>query len=154
MITFSDESSTHRTINTALEVWEARAPATLYVYLAWLVARQVWFTLMRRCETSNNLHVTSVEPLLYGRARSQSFINDENKSPDMNLQYVFYEYVDFQSQVLPISSYTGILIWVSERICRFWYISRVSDIHCIHISETSAYTRNQENRFQTQILNV
>ncbi len=154
MITFSDESSTHRTINTALEVWEARALATLYVYLAWLVARQVWFTLMRRYETSIDLHVTSVVPLLYGRAQSQLLIADGNKSPDMNLQYVLSEYVDFKSQVPPISSYTGILIWVSERICRFWHMSLLYNTYGIYWSETSAYARNQENRFQTRILNV
>ena len=102
VVTFSDESDTRRSLNAALEVRDARAPATLYVYLTYLVARQGWFTLMWRFETSNNVHVTSVVSLLHGRARSQSFTNDENKSPDMNLQYVFSEYVDFQSQVPPI----------------------------------------------------
>ena len=60
-------------------------------------------------ETSNNLHVTSVVPLMNDRARSKLFINHKNKSPDMNFRYVFSEYIKFQSQVSPISSYFGIL---------------------------------------------
>ena len=114
----------------------------------------VWFTLKRRDETSISVHVTSVVPLLHDRARSQSFITDENKSPHMNLLYAFSEYFDFQILVPSISSCTGLLRRVSERICSFWYISRVSDIHYIHLSETSTYARNQENRFQIWILNA
>ena len=135
-----------------LESRELRRPCASVSHDWWRVI--VRFALKRRDETGISVHVASVVPLLHGRARSQSFITDENKSPHMNLLYAFSEYFDFQILVPPISSYTGLLRLVSERICSFWYISRVSDIHCIHWSETSAYARNQENRFQTWILNT
>ena len=140
------------TLLSKLESRELRRPCTSACHDWWHVI--MWFALMRRYDTGINVHITSVVPLLHGRARSQSFITDENKSPHMNLLYAFSEYFDFQILVSPISLYTGLVILVSEHICSFWYISRVSDIYCIHCAETSAYARNQENRFQTWILNA
>ena len=105
------------------------------------------FTLMRRFETSSNVHVTSVVSLLNGRAPSKLFINHKNESPDMNLRHVFSEYVDFPILAPPITSYYGILIWVSERTCRFWNISMLYNTYAIYWSKTSVCTRNQGKSF-------
>ena len=69
-------------------------------------------------ETGNNVNATSVVSFINGGARSKLFIKYKNKLPGMDLRYVFSEYVDFQMLAPPISSYSGILIRVSERICR------------------------------------
>ena len=129
-----------------LESRELRAP--LYVYCCYVMTRQGWFTVKWRNEVDTNEHGMFVVPAIHDHARSQSFNTDKYKSSDTNLRHMLSVYFDFQVHVSTIRSHNRYRKYVSQHISSFRHIIQVSDICCIHCSETSANARNQQNRVE------
>ena len=154
VVTFSDESDTRGSPNAALKDCDARAPVTLYVHLACLVARQGWFTLI-----GASRRATTYMP----RPSYHYYIAPRDR------YYSSTTKINHQTWISDTSSLSMLIFkcWLHpfHHILAFWFECLRAFVafgayqccitHMVYIDQKRRHVpETRGNRFQTRILNI